>query len=131
MLDSKTSTISKIQYVLLHSYLSFPNFPIVLRTCPPSLISEAISAFDQLTYVSVPNLVGDPLTNWSKKKASLPVSYAGLGIYLAIHHALAAYIDSWCQSSALVSDSLGYAQLKPVYLDFALGCFVKNANRPD
>ena len=65
------------------------------RTCPPQLISNAISTFDDLMFEALSNLVGRPLSSTTWMKASLPTALNGTGtVLLPMQHAAACYIAS-------------------------------------
>ena len=71
---------SHMEFVLLWSCLSLPKFNFIMRTCPPTVIHDAIQAFDASLHDSTSMLVGAPLHKWAWDKATLPVSMGGLGL---------------------------------------------------
>ena len=95
---------SQMETTLLHSCLSMPKFNFTLRSCPPSYIQQATSAFDVLMRESLSDLAGGPLSDWAWHKASLPSSLGGLNIRSANLHAPAAYISSLAQSGHLMGN---------------------------
>ena len=62
------------------------------------------------------DLVGGSLSNWSRKKASLPISLGGFGVCQASLYASVAYVGSLEQSNELVTDILGHTPPTPVSL---------------
>ena len=55
----------QMETVLLRSCLSLPKIAHLLRTCPPSLIQEALEEFDEALRNAVSALMGCPLTDWA------------------------------------------------------------------
>ena len=82
---------SQLQTTLLRSCLSL-NF--ALRTCPPSVILKATSAFDAAVREALEDITGSPLSDWAWLKANLPCSLGGLNLRSAALHAPAACISS-------------------------------------
>ena len=68
---------SQVQTTLLRSCLSLPKFNYSLRTCPPSLILNATTLFDNLIREILEDITGGPLSDWSWAKANLPCSRRG------------------------------------------------------
>ncbi len=102
---------SQMEATLLRSCLAMPKFNFSLRSCPPSYITSATKAFDNLMRDSLSDLAGCPLSDWAWKKATLPCSMGGLNLRSASLHAPAAYISSLDQSLHLVESILGYPPL--------------------
>ena len=96
-----------METTLLCFCLSLRKVSFVLCTCPPSYIREATSLFNDAMLDAVSDLIGEPLSKWSWKKASLPAFLGGLGVRSASLHVPAAYLGSVDQSEHLVSRILG------------------------
>ena len=84
---------SQMELALLRSCLSMPKFNFALRSCPPSYIQQATSAFDVLMRESLFDLAGGLLSDWAWHKASLPsslgVSVSGLPDFMPLRLSLA------------------------------------------
>ena len=109
---------SQMEYVFLRSCLSLPKFVVILRTCPPSFIEDAIQNLDRALYDSVSEIVGAPLPDWAWKKATLPVPFGGLGFRLATSHA--SFISSVSKSAHLVAEILDQSPPPPPHTNDAL-----------
>ena len=107
---------SQMETTLLRSCLAMPKFNFSLRSCPPSSIKQATTAFDDLMRESLSDLAGGPLPDWAWKKASLPSSLGGLNLRSATLHAPAAFISSLDQSKLLVARILGHPTTPSVHL---------------
>ena len=82
-------------------------------------------------YDFISDLAGGPLSDWSWLKASLPVSYGGLGIRRASLHAPAAFIGSYAQGQSLIEDILGHSPSTSPHLSPALADLALAAGRAD
>ena len=122
---------SQMEVTLLRSCLALPKFSHVLRTCPPTLIPNALEAFDSLMRNTLSDLAGGPLPDWSWLKASLPSSLGGLNIRLASLHAPAAYIGSFQQCRPLVADIIRHAAQQPAHFPHAIRALAVAVARPD
>ena len=111
---------SQLQTTLLRSCLSLPKFNFALRTCPPSVILKATSAFDAAVREALEDITGGPLSDWAWLKANLPCSLGGLNLRSAALHAPAACISSIVNSFDLVSQILGYTPNLPLALPSAI-----------
>ncbi len=94
---------AQMENTLLCSCLAMPKFNFALRSCPPSLISQATTSFDDLMRDTLSDIAGGSLSNWSWLKAQLPCSFGGLNLRSATLYAPAAYISSLEQSEELRS----------------------------
>ena len=93
---------SQMETTLLRSCLALPKLSFSFRSCPPSHIKQATSAFDDAMREALSDITGSPLPNWAWLKASLPSSRGGLNIRKASLHAQAAYISSQVQCQGLI-----------------------------
>ena len=122
---------SQMEATLLQACLALPKISFALRTCPPNYIKEAIAKFDLAMFKALSDLVGGSLSDWSWKKASLPISLGGLGVRQASLYASAAYIGSLDQSKQLVSNILGHHPPTPVSLSPTLEDLALASGRED
>ena len=111
---------SQLQTTLLRSCLSLPKFNYSLWTCPPSLILNATTLFDNAIREAVEDITGGPLFDWSWSKTNLPCSMGGLNLRSAVLHAPAAYISSIVESFGLVSQILRHNPDPPRSLPSAI-----------
>ena len=111
---------SQVQTTLLRLWLSLPKFNYSLRTCPPSLILNATTLFDNLNREALEDITGGPLSDWSWAKANLPCSMGGLNLRSAVLHAPAAYISSIAESIDLASQILCSTPNLPLALPMAI-----------
>ena len=86
--------------------------------------------FDDALRDALSALAGCPLTDWAWRKASLPSSMGGLGVRAATLYAPAAFIGSFHQSKALISDILGHPARTPLLLPSVVGALASAADRP-
>ena len=119
---------SQLQTTLLRSCLSLPKFNYSLRTCPPSLILNASTLFDNSIREVLEDITGSPLSDWSWSKAILPCSMGGLNVRSAVLHAPAAYISSIAESAGLVSQILCYTHEPPRSVPSAISSLASSAN---
>ena len=76
--------------------------------------------------------LGDaPLSDWSRRKASLPISLCGFGICQAFLHASGAFVSSWVQSTGLKIGILNCVTPFSLHLFSALELLCVTANRPE
>ena len=122
---------SQLETTLLRSCLALPKLVHVLRTCPSSLIPNALGSFDHIMRDTLSDLAGRPLPDWSWLKASLPSSVGGLNLRQASVHDSAAYIGSLHQSRHLVAKILGRTAPPPIHLPYSLQSLARDACRPD
>ena len=108
---------SQLETTLLRSCLALPKLAHVLRTCPSSLIPNALGSFDHMMRDALSDLAGRPLPDWSWLKASL---LGGLNLRQTSVHASAAYISSLHQSRHLVAKILGRTAPPPIHLPDSL-----------
>ena len=99
---------SQLETTLLRSCLAIPKVAFVLRSCPPSHVSNGTSDFDAAIRDTLRDIVSGPLSDWSWLKASLPCSRGGLGFRNASLHAPAAFLASSLHSQSLVERILGH-----------------------
>ena len=90
-----------METTLLRFCLALPKVAFALRTCPPSHIKEATTAFDNAMREALSDLAGAPLSDWAWLKASLPSSLGGLTVRQASLHAPAAFLGSLAQTGPL------------------------------
>ena len=121
---------SQLQTTLLRSCLSLPKFNFTLRTCPPSVIMKATSAFDDAVREALQDITGGPLSDWAWLKANLPCSLGGLNLRSAVVHAPAAYISSFMCSLNLISQIIGYTPNLPLALPPAISSLARSAKMP-
>ena len=118
---------AQMETTILRFCLALPKVCFALRTCPPYLVKDATSAFDDSLMEAVSDFVGGPIPSWSGLKASLPPALGGLGVRRVSLHAPAAYISSMDQSRELVTRILGQApatmkHMTPALQDLANCC---------
>ena len=116
---------------MLRSCLSLPKLSFTLRTCPPSYIHHASGEFDQAVYGCLEHIVGGPIPQWSRLKASLPSNRGGLNLRSAARHAPAAFVGSSHRTWTLVESILGYPPGPSPHLSTAIAALSLSANRPD
>ena len=121
---------SQMETTLLRSCLAMPKFNFALRSCPPSYIRPATSAFDALMRECLSDLAGGPLSDWAWLKASLPSSLGGLNIRSANLHAPAAYISSLAQSGHLIAEIMGRPSTPSTHLADAVSELASAAEMP-
>ena len=121
---------SQMESTLLRHCLSLPKIFYSLRTCPPDFVREATTVFDDLIRDTLSDIAGGPLSDWSWRKASLPVSLGGLGLRNASTTAPAAYISSTSETKESV-EALLQSPPQPLHLDHAINELSKLADRPD
>ena len=109
---------SQMESTLLRHCLSLPKISYSLRTCPPDFVREATTVFDDLIRDTLSDIAGGPLSDWSWRKASLPVSLGGLGLRNASTTAPAAYISSTSETKESV-EALLQSPPQPLHLDHA------------
>ena len=122
---------SQMETALLRSCLALPKLSFSLRSCPPSHIKQATSAFDDAMREALSDIAGSPLPDWVWLKASLPSSRGGLNIRKASLHAPAAYVSSQVQCQSLITRILGRVPEASQYLDSAVADLAGAAERPD
>ena len=120
-----------MELALLRSCLSIPKFNFVLRSCPPSYIQQATSAFDVLMRESLSDHAVGPLSDWAWHKASLPSSLGGLSIRSARLHAPAAFISSLAQSGDLIDMIMGRLPSPSIHLADVVSDLATAAEMPD
>ena len=101
-----------------------------LRTCPPSLILNATTLFDNLIREALEDITGGSLSDWSWAKANLPCSMGGLNLRSAVLRAPATYISSIAESIDLASQILCYTPNLPLALPMAISSLAYSVNRP-
>ncbi len=104
---------SQVQTTLIHSCLALPKVVSVLRACPPSHIQKPACDLDASLRVTLESILGDPLSDWSWLKASLPCRKGGLGLRSASLHSSAAFLDSSLHSAPLIEGLLGQSPPPP------------------
>ena len=122
---------SQMKTVLLHFCLALPKVMFALRTCAPSQIEGATSAFDNIMRDALSELASAPLSDWAWLKASLPSSLGGLTIREAGLHAPAAFLSSLDQTSPLVCQILKYIPNASRHLTPALDALARAVGNPD
>ena len=112
---------AQLETTLLRSCLALPKLSYILRTCPPSHITQAASDFDVAMRETLEAILGGPTSEWSWLKASLPSSRGGVNLRSAVKHAPAAFIASSVQSRGWVEKILDQPPDLPPHLDSAVG----------
>ena len=120
-----------MELALLCSCQSMPEFNFALRSCPPSYIQQATSAFDVLIRESLSDLAGGPLSDWAWHKASLLSSLGGLSIRSARFHAPAALISSLAQSGDLIDMIMAHLLFPSIHLADVVSDLATAAEMPD
>ncbi len=122
---------SQMETTLLRHCLALPKVAFALRTCPPSHLQEAATAFDHAMRDALTDLAGGPLSAWAWLKASLPSSLGGLTVRQASLHAPAAYLASLSQCDDLVTGILGYVPKASQHLIPALSSLAQATGKPE
>ena len=122
---------SHLETTLLRSCLALPKLSYVLRTCPPSNISQATSVFDAAIREALESILGGPLSEWSWAKASLPSNRGGINLRSASLHAPAAFLASDHRSGVLIESMFGYTPGPSPHSDTAVSTLSAAASRPD
>ena len=104
---------AQVELTLLKSCLALPKFNYTLRTCPPAFIHHATASFDIMLREALSDIVGSPLSDWAREKATLPTSLGGVGLRSASFHAPLAFLCSFAASLNLVQSILGYHPITP------------------
>ena len=122
---------SQLETTLLRSCYALPKFSYIIRTCPPSDISQATKRFDVAMREALESTLGGPLSEWSWLKASLPSSRGGINLRSASLHAPAAFLASSCLSQTLVESMLGHAPGPSSHTTSTVAALSAAASRPD
>ena len=122
---------SQMEATLLRACLALLKISFAFLTCPPSYSREDIAKFDQAMFEDLSDLVGGSLSDWSWKKAYLPISLWGLSVCQASLYASAAYIGSLDQSKQLISNISGHRAPTPVSLSPTLEDLALASDRED
>ena len=101
---------SQLETTLTRSCLELPKFSYLIRTCPPTYISEATRDFDVAMREALESILCGPLSEWSWLKASLTSSHGGVNLWSASLHAPTAFVASSSRSQTLVGKMFGRAQ---------------------
>jgi hypothetical protein len=97
----------QIEFCLLRSCLSLPEFTYTLRICKPRSLEVCYKHFDHIQQLSLENIVGCSMDETTWFQSTLPVSMGGMGLREASSHCTAAYLSSLMQTKALVDQILG------------------------
>ena len=122
---------AQMETTILQSCLALPKVSFALRSCPPHLVKDATSVFDDSMLEALSDFSGGPFSSWSGLKASLPAALGSLGVRQASLHAPAAYISSLDQFRELVTRILGQAPATTKHMTPALLYLAKAAGRED
>ena len=122
---------SQLETTLLRSCFALPKFSYLIRTCPPTNISQATMDFDVAMREALESIVGGPLSEWSWQKASLPSSRGGINLRSASLHAPAAFLASSSHSRALVGEMLGHEPGPSPHTSSSVAALSAAASRPD
>ena len=98
---------SQMAITLLRSCMGFSTISFSLRSLPSHYIAPVLESFDNNILQAFEELLGCPISPWTRLKISLPVSLGGLNIRSSSIHAPAAYLGSLVQTTPLVRDILG------------------------
>jgi hypothetical protein len=99
---------AQVELCLLRNCLGFGKLTHILRTCPPELITDAISSFDARLRRTLANIIRQPfLTADQWAHANLPIRMGGFGITSVTDIADPAYFGSVCLTHELVVNILG------------------------
>ena len=94
---------SQMETTLLRSCLAIPKFNFALRSCPPSYIRPATSAFDALMRECISDLAGGPLSDWAWLKASGVAATGQIKKSLVMQHTKKATEIQICASLSTMS----------------------------
>ena len=99
---------AQVEFALFRGCLSYNKINHLLRTCPPDLLQEALTRFDDRFQNIVAEILRVPcLSEDQWDQASLPVKFSGLGVNQTKVIAGSAYIGSCALTRALVAALLG------------------------
>jgi hypothetical protein len=98
---------AQIELGLFRGCLAYNKINHLLRTCPPSILSEALRKFDEHFRVMLEKILRVPcLAEDTWAHAALPTRFAGLGITQTRTVAGAAFVGSCALTQQLVADML-------------------------
>ena len=121
----------QLETTLLRSCFALPKFSYLIRTCPPTHISQATMDFDVAMRESLESILGGPLSEWSWLKASLPSSRGGVNLRSASLHAPAAFLASVSRCQTLVGKMLGHVPDPSPHTGTTVVALSSAASRPD
>ena len=84
----------QIELLLLRACTGFPRIVHLLRTAPPTLLSDALGTFDYQVDESIFHIVGDAIVEGGRALWALPLSMAGMGIPVSKDQAAGAFASS-------------------------------------
>ena len=122
---------SQLETTPLRSFFGLPKFSYLMRTCPPTHISQATRDFDVAMRESLESILGAPLCEWSWLKALLPSSRGGINLQSAFLYAPAAFLASSSRSQIMVGKIIGCNFALPPYVSSTLSALSSAASRPD
>lgn len=96
---------------LLRCSLSSPRFQYLLRTSPAFLHEERLSEIDDFYRSTLESITNNKISDSSWKQATLPMSFAGLGIRSTVDLACPAYFSSMFQSEEMSDQILAKSNL--------------------
>lgn len=96
---------------VMRSSLSSPRFQYILRTSPAFFAIDRLNEIDEFYRHTIETITNNKLTDRSWSQASIPLSFAGLGIRKLTDLAYPAYFSSVHQSQTLADQILEYAKL--------------------
>ena len=94
------------EYIITRYCASFCKIVFFIRTCPPSLASDACKKFDTEVYKALEAQLGTSIGDPTLSLAQLPIKKGGLGLRSASQHAVAAYISSFHNNRELIKQLL-------------------------
>ena len=122
---------SYLQTASLRSCLSLPKLSFILWTCPPSHISNATRAFDNIIRKCLEVIIGGPISTWSWLKATLPSKWGGLNLCNASLHSAAAFLSSYTSSLQLVEEIISHPPAPSPHLPSVVLSFSQSTIHPD
>jgi len=106
---------AQVELGLFRGCLAFNKINHLLRTCPPDLLEEALSQFDEHFHNILATILRLPcLSEDQWEQASLPVKFAGIGVNRTKIIAGPAYIGSCVLTRDLVAALLKRKKFEPV-----------------
>ena len=97
---------SQTQLLLLRHCLGFAKVAYAMRTSPPRIASDPMSALDAAVTDSLQSIVGGVMSPAARAQAALPVAKGGLGVRESAPAAEAAYLSSWSATRRLQAQIL-------------------------
>ena len=122
---------SQLETTLLCSCFGLSKFSYLMRTCPPTQISQATRDLEMAMRESLESILGASLSEWSWLKASLPSSCGGINLRNAFLYTPAAFLASSSPSQIMVGKIIGHNFALPPYVSCTFSALSSAASQPD